>query len=93
MLTDYPTIDIVIISLGGNDALYGTEYVLPDDPLKKIRMQCPGHPENMNEILMEKIVNQDMNNLVDLILSVRPDIRVLLTSYDFGGDTKRSECD
>ncbi|HOV33877.1 MAG TPA: immunoglobulin domain-containing protein [Candidatus Hydrogenedens sp.] len=93
MLTDYPTIDIVVISLGGNDTLYGTEYVLPDDPLREIRMQCPNYPENMNEILMEKIVNQDMNNLVDLILSVRPDIRVLLTSYDFGGDSKRSECD
>ncbi len=93
MLLDYPTIDIVVISLGGNDALYGTEYVLPDDPLRSIRMQCPGHPENMNEVLVEKIVNQDMSNLIDLILSVRPDIRVLLTSYDFGGETKRSECD
>ncbi len=93
MLTDYPTIDIVVISLGGNDALYGTEFVLPDNPYKEIRMQCPGHPENMNEILAEKIVNYDMDNLIDLILSVRPDIRVLLTSYDFGGDTKRSECD
>lgn len=93
MLTDYPTIDIVVISLGGNDALYGTEFVLPEDPYRELRFQCPGHPENMNEILAEKIVNQDMDNLVDLILSVRPDIRVLLTSYDFGGDTKRSECD
>lgn len=93
MLLDYPTIDIVVISLGGNDALYGTEYVLPDDPLRSIRMQCPGHPENMNEILAEKIVNHDMSNLIDFILSIRPDIRILLTSYDFGGETKRSECD
>ncbi len=93
MLSDYPTIDIVVISLGGNDALYGTEFVLPEDPYRELRMQCPGHPDNMNEILAEKIINQDMDNLIDLILSVRPDIRVLLTSYDFGGDTKRSECD
>ena len=93
MLTDYPTIDIVVISLGGNDALYGTEFVLPDDPYRELRFQCPGHPDNKNEILANKIVNQDMDNLIDLILSVRPDIRVLLTSYDFGGDTKRSECD
>lgn len=93
MLLDYPTIDIVVISLGGNDALYGTEYVLPDDPLRSVRMQCPGHPDNMNEILVEKIINQDLNNLVDFILGIRPDIRILLTSYDFGGETKRSECD
>ncbi|MCX8065280.1 MAG: hypothetical protein N3G21_08940 [Candidatus Hydrogenedentes bacterium] len=93
MLLDCPTIDIVVISLGGNDALYGTEYVLPDDPLRSIRMQCPGHPDNMNEILAEKIINQDMSNLIDFILEIRPDIRILLTSYDFGGETKRSECD
>jgi hypothetical protein len=93
MLTDNPTIDIVVISLGGNDILYGTEYVLPDDPLQQVRMQCPGTPNEHNAVLGDKVVNQDMGNIVDYILGIRPDIRILLSSYDYGGDSKRGECD
>lgn len=92
MLEEFPTIDVVVISLGGNDVLYGTEYVLPEDPLKSVRAQCPGHPEDYNAILLDKIINNDLQNIVDYILAIRPDIRVLLMSYDYGGEMKRREC-
>ncbi|HPO16175.1 MAG TPA: hypothetical protein PLI09_22260, partial [Candidatus Hydrogenedentes bacterium] len=85
MLTENPTIDVVVISLGGNDALQGTEYVLPEDPLKEIELRCPGHPDEHNQLLIDKIVNQDMNNVIDYILGIRPDIRIVLPTYDFGG--------
>ncbi|MCC6144147.1 MAG: hypothetical protein IT368_10100, partial [Candidatus Hydrogenedentes bacterium] len=71
MLEENPTIDVVVVSLGGNDVMQGTEYVLPDDPNREIEMQCPGDPNDYNEILLEKIINQDLANLVQYILDVR----------------------
>jgi len=85
MLTDNPTIDVVVISLGGNDGMRGTEYVLPEDPMKVVDLECPGAPDEHNQLLLEKTINQDMNNVIDYILAIRPDIRIVLPSYDFGG--------
>ncbi len=91
MLRDYPTIDVVVISLGGNDVLYGTEYVLPEDLDKKIKFRCPGDPEDYNVTLLDKVINQDMSALIDLVLEQRPDIRILIPSYDYAGDKKRGD--
>jgi lysophospholipase L1-like esterase len=93
MLEENPTIDVVVVSLGGNDVMQGTKYVLPDDPEREIEMQCPGDPNEFNEILLQKIINQDLANLVNYILAVRPDIRVLLTSYDYAGIYDKANCD
>ena len=64
----YPTIDIVHLSLGGNDILYG-------------RWQPTMSPEQQETLF--NTVTANIETAVDYILSLRPDIRVGLCGYTF----------
>jgi len=64
----YPTIDIVHLSLGGNDILYG-------------RWQPTMTPEQQETLF--NTVTANIETAVDYILSLRPDIRVGLCGYTF----------
>ncbi|MCX8066007.1 MAG: hypothetical protein N3G21_12700 [Candidatus Hydrogenedentes bacterium] len=76
-LEKYPTIDIVVMTLGGNDFLRGT----PQTP----RWNCSmlSNPDQ-EAYVINTIVNY-ISGIIDEILSVRPDIRVALCGYTFGG--------
>lgn len=76
-LQKYPTIDIVVMTIGGNDFLRGT----PQAP----RWSCDmlSNPDQ-EQYTINTIVNY-IGGIIDEILSVRPDIRVALCGYTFGG--------
>ncbi len=76
-LIKYPTIDIVVMTLGGNDFMRGT----PQTPSWSCGMLSnPPQEENM----INTIVNY-IDGIIDEILSVRPDIRVAFCGYTFAG--------
>jgi lysophospholipase L1-like esterase len=66
-LEENPTIDIVHISLGGNDVNYGLQGNF-----------SPEHIASMNGAAVDHI-----ENIVDFIHSLRPDIRVAICGYDY----------
>ncbi len=103
LLTENATVDVVIISLGGNDFLGGDQGVLAEDPGRKVRWRCPCtdgcttevdgmHPAEWNDLLLAK-VKDDIGTLVTHILAIRPDIRVLLSGYTFVGRVQHDECE
>ena len=67
-LLDYPTIDIVHLSLGGNDFLGSGWY--------------PGMPPEDVQAFIDS-VTADIEAVIDHILAVRPNIRVGLCGYTF----------
>ncbi len=101
LLLDNPTLDVVVLSMGGNDMLSGSIGVLEGDPDRKVRWRCPCdpcetetdgmHPSEWNNLLFQTI-SANIQNMIDVLLSVRPDVRILLTSYDYGGEVRRGEC-
>ena len=64
----YPTIDIVHLSLGGNDILYG----------RWLPSMSPEQQENLFNA-----ITADIETAIDFILAQRPDIRVGLCGYSF----------
>ncbi len=60
------------------------EYVLPDNPSQLVKLLCPGDPNEHNQLLMDKI-EANLNTLVDYILAIRPDIRIVLPTCDYAG--------
>lgn len=90
-LTRYPNIDVVVITLGGNDILRGTKGVDPNnyDRTVSIRhcFQNPSGPpwssatECMDWLAIS--VRDQVSIIVDHILNIRPDIRVAILSYDY----------
>lgn len=64
----YPTIDIVHLSLGGNDILYG----------RWLPTMSPSQQENLFNTITANI-----ETAIDFILAQRPDIRVGLCGYTF----------
>ncbi len=88
-LEDYPTIDVVVITFGGNSMMRG----IPLDPSHtgpESECRCD-QGEGENQIVIDAIV-RDIGEVVDHILAQRPDIRVCLCSYDFGGSLDQG-CD
>ena len=66
-LNDIESIDIVIMSLGGNDLLGNWH----DDM------------DQQEEGKLFQDIKKDLDTIVKLILDVRPDIEILLTGYDY----------
>lgn len=64
----YPTIDIVHLSLGGNDILYG----------RWLPSMSPEQQENLFNT-----ITADIETAIDFILAQRPDIRIGLCGYSF----------
>ena len=70
-----PTIDIVMLSLGGNDVLAGKS---DDGWYKDMDLDVPGS----EDALFDRI-HDDTFAVIDAALAVRPNITVLLASYDY----------
>ncbi len=69
-LLAYPTIDVVHLSLGGNDFVYDSNWT-------------PSLPPDQLASFMDG-VNANTEAVIDYILSIRPNIRVAVCGYDFG---------
>ncbi len=69
-LNTYPTIDIVHLSLGGNDFVMDIDWT-------------PSTPQQEVQAFID-MVNTHVETIIDQILAVRPNIRVALCSYDCG---------
>ncbi len=68
-LAAYPTIDIVHLSLGGNSILYGGSW-------------WPGMTPAQEQALHDHITGE-IEDVIDHILAIRPDIRIGLCGYTF----------
>lgn len=97
-LTRYPNIDVVVITLGGNDILRGSTGVDPNNFNRKVKLdhcyesssgQPWSEPSECVEWLAQS-VKENVSILVDHILSVRPDVRVAILSYDYGARLPRN---
>ncbi len=74
-LTANPTIDLVMLSIGGNDVLAGK----PDGGwYKDMDLDVPG-----SEAALFQRIHDDTDTIIDAALAVRPDLDVLLSSYDY----------
>jgi len=90
-LAKYPNVDVVVITLGGNDILRGTTGVDPTDLGREVDIRdCFNNPagppwssptECMDWLAIS--VKNQVAILVDHILAQRPDIRVAILSYDY----------
>lgn len=70
-----PTIDLVVLSIGGNDILAGK----PDGGwYKDMDLDVPG-----SEAALFQRIHDDTFTIVNAALAVRPNIRVLLSSYEY----------
>ncbi len=70
-----PTIDWVILSIGGNDALAGRS---GGGWYKDMDLDVPGSEQAFFDQL-----EVDTFVIIDAVLAVRPDIRVMISSYDY----------
>ncbi|MCK5861483.1 MAG: hypothetical protein KAH38_03295, partial [Candidatus Hydrogenedentes bacterium] len=92
-LTKYPNVDVVVMTLSGNDILRGTKGVDPGNynrtvDIENCYLNNPASEPwvDTNECLawMTASLETQIGTIVDHILSIRPDIRVALVSYDYG---------
>ncbi len=76
-LNKYPTIDIVVLTIGGNDILRGTP--------QSERLSCEvlADPERTQQAINTVLFY--IEGIIDQILAVRPDIRIALCGYTFAG--------
>lgn len=95
-LMRYPNVDVVVITLGGNDLLRGLKGGNPSNPTQKVsikdcfnRPEFSGDPDACLQNLADELEEQ-IGIVVDHILSVRPDIRVAILSYDYAARAPRS---
>ena len=70
-----PTIDHVVLSLGGNDILAGRS---DGGWYKDMDLDVPG-----SEAALFERIRLDTFVVIDALLAVRPDLRVVLSSYDY----------
>jgi hypothetical protein len=70
-----PTIDTVVLSIGGNDILAGKS---GGGWYKDMDLDVPG-----SEAALFARIEADTRAIIDAALAVRPEIRVLLSSYDY----------
>ena len=75
LLQAYPTIDHVVLSLGGNDVLAGRS---GSGWYKDMDLDVPG-----SEAAFFDQLEADTRTVIDAVLAVRPEIRVMLSSYDY----------
>jgi hypothetical protein len=68
-LANYPTIDIVHLSLGGNDFISESHWT-------------PSMPQEQVDAFIAT-VNAQVETVIDAILAVRPNIKVMLCGYDY----------
>jgi hypothetical protein len=68
-LEKYPTLDIVVLSLGGNDFVNESNW-------------NPSMPDAQVDAFND-VVNQHISNVIDVITAVRPNIRIVLSGYDY----------
>ncbi len=68
-LAAYPTVDIVHLSLGGNSILYGDSWQ-------------PGMTPAQEQALYNQITGE-IEDVIDYVLAIRPDIRIGLCGYTF----------
>ncbi len=66
-IRDNPSIDIVVISLGGNDLINGFEATMDSTEIDELMTRIQGH----------------MQIIVDSIKSARPGLEILINSYDY----------
>jgi hypothetical protein len=70
-----PSIDRVVLSIGGNDVLAGRS---DGGWYKDMDLDLPG-----SEAALFATIELNTQTIIDAILAVRPDIRVILSSYDY----------
>ena len=75
LLQANPSIDHVVLSIGGNDVLAGRS---GNGWYKDMDLDVPGSEQAFFDQL-----EQDTFAVIDAILAVRPDVRVVLSSYDY----------
>lgn len=99
-LTRYPNIDIVVMTLGGNDIMRGVKGASPSQPTRTVSLRTCFESNPANEPwadfdeCMEWIslkLEEQIGIVVDNILSIRPDIRVVILSYDYAAREPRDE--
>ncbi len=73
-LQQHPAIDIVLISIGGNDMLAGMNGAIPG--------WHTGMNASQESALFDRI-QADMQTMIDAIKTVRPNIHVLFSGYDY----------
>ena len=84
-LEAHPTVDVVVITLGGNDFMMGTPGVDPLDPDREVEWEdCYKDPSLEDQWLFDKLAS-DIGIISDAVLAVRQDIRVAIVGYTFGG--------
>lgn len=66
-LTLHPEIEVVVLQLGGNDFVWDWDY---GDPIEQLDASLAR-------------TNVGMDSVVDVIRSIRPDVRIVLPSYDY----------
>lgn len=88
-LTNYPTVDVVVMTLGGNDMLRGA-VLDPSHQGPSTRWNCT-NTTALNDQVIDAIA-RDIEEVIDHVLAIRPDIRVVLPSYTFGGNNPRGGC-
>lgn len=96
-LAKYPNVDVVVITLGGNDILRGTLGVDPTNYDREVDIRdCFNNPtgppwsdpiECMDWLAIS--VKNQVAVLVDHILAQRPDLRVAILSYDYAARKPR----
>jgi lysophospholipase L1-like esterase len=91
LLTENSTVDVVVMTLGGNDFLSGT-YPAEDHTGPEYEWRCPAtYPDNPNELVLDTI-KRDIGDVIDHVLAIRPDIRVVIAGYTYGGRTENNGC-
>ena len=90
-LTRFPNIDVVVMTLGGNDFMRGLPNVLPWNPGRTVswyhwwRENTDGNPAtDWDADLLFNRMKSDIAYIVDYMLAIRPDIRVVIVGYDYG---------
>jgi hypothetical protein len=74
-LNDNPTVDVVMLSIGGNDVLAGR---LDGGWYKDMDLDVPG-----SEAALFAQIEANSFQIIDAAKAVRPDVEVLISSYDY----------
>ncbi len=91
LLNENPTIDVVVLALGANDFLSGTPVETENPEVTKADWRCPGTEREYNDALFTAI-GESCQAIIDRILAIRPDIRIVIPSYTYSAIDVHSEC-
>jgi len=87
LLQAQPTIDVVFLTLGGNDFMYGEYDVDGDGDLDGF--SYTNHPGMTDDEFLDWIAN-NVATTVEALVAVRPDIRVAVCGYDYMNAIKKT---